>query len=171
MNPNQRGRIGSYFALLVLLLVFILAVYIPWGPRKNYLRSAENVKDLRNELILAQGSLQEEQVRLKEQEQLMQILDKRDKSFDLFSFVNNLLKETNLISRARLENYRTSRTSPKQPMVQLQIDGVNLQELIDFLHKVYASGNAVVVYEMERLQAAKNNNGLECYMKLMTVKL
>ncbi len=171
MNPNQGSRAGLYFAILVLLLVFMFALYIPSGPRKNFMRSADTVKDLHNELILAEGGLQNEQIRLKEQEQLMQILDKRDKSFDLFSFVTNLLKETNLASRAPLENYRTSRTSAKQPMVQLQINGVNLQELIDFLHKVYASGNAVVVYDMERLQAEKNNNGLECHMKLMTVKL
>ena len=82
----------------------------------------------------------------------MRVLQTRPRNFDLFSFSEGLLKETGLIERATLESGATRRTSANQPMVTLRLSGINLRELIDFLHKVYASGNAVVVYDLDRVQ-------------------
>lgn len=170
MNPKRGDQIGLSFAILAMTLAVMLALYIPAGPRKKYLRSTQDLQSAQTDLKLAQDEVQMEKLRLKEQEQLMKVLDARDPAFDLFSYVNSVLKETNLLSRAKLGNFRLPRLSAKQPMVQLTLQGVNVQELTDFFHKIYASGNAIVVYEIDRMQPLSNNNGLECSIKLMTVK-
>jgi hypothetical protein len=53
-------------------------------------------------------------------------------------------------------------------MLQLKLNGISLQELIDFLHKIYTSKNLVVVYRVESLKPTPDNKGLDYNVVFMS---
>jgi hypothetical protein len=170
MNLDRREKSGLILGVVALTAAVLLALYIPAGPRKTFVDSERKLDNLRDELVMAHSFLQMEKQRLEEQEELMRNIESRSRSFELFSYVNDTLRETNLWDRAQLDNDNSRRASPKRPSVKLRLDGVNLQELIDFLHKIYASNNVVAVEKMDRLEPVSNERGLECIMTLVTIK-
>jgi len=168
---DAREKLGLVFSGLTLALVLGMLVYVPNGPRKDFLQSQTDLKQARHQLVMTQKMKAEEEARLRSQEALMAKLEARPPTFDFFSFVNRILRQTNLTGRAKLDNYRARTVSPKQPMVQLKLQGVSLKELVDFLHQIYSSGNLVALYKMDRLYPALNNQGLDCDLTLVTLKL
>ena len=55
-------------------------------------------------------------------------------------------------------------------MKQLKLNGVTLKELVDLLHKIYASNDLVVMYRLEYLRAAGEDKGLDCSVVFLTPK-
>lgn len=170
LNLDPRERTGLAIGALALTLVIALLAYIPAGPYKHYETSRYERDRLKHDLVMMQTMKADEEDRLQRQERIMERLASRPSNFDIFSYVNNKLRESNLTGRAQLENYRTRRATAKQPMVQLRLQGVTLKELVDFLHKVYSGDDLVVMYKLDRLQPAHNNRGIDCELTLVTVK-
>lgn len=171
LKLDPRERLGLIAAGSAVLLVIALLLYIPLGPRKQYLQSERILTDARQQLALTQRLKADEEARLRSQERLMELLDARQKDFDFYSYVTGVLSKTKLTERSQVDNYRTRRSSPKQPMVSVKLQGVSLEELVNFLHEIYSSGNLVVVHKMDRLQPAGNLKGLDCDLTLATVKV
>ncbi len=44
-----------------------------------------------------------------------------------------------------------------------------MEELVDFFHELYASGNLVAVYKLDRLRPDTGKKGLECDVTLATL--
>jgi hypothetical protein len=166
---DKREKLGLFFGGLALLLVLFMLLYIPTGPSKNYAESLRLLEDAREELLFAQIEKIAEEERLRSQEELRALLEKRPANFDFFSFVNNALRKANLTDRAQLENYRTRQSIAQQPMLNLRLQGVSLEELVDFFHQIYSSGNLVAVYKVDRLRPMANNKGLDCDITLVTL--
>ncbi len=172
LNLDRRELVSLACGAVALLLVLFLAVYIPAGPKKDYEDSVAELDSLRSQLKLTKQLEREEEQRIAAQERLAEMLKERDASFDLFSFVEEVLRRTALREHATLDNETSSRrVSAKQPMVKLEFDGVSLQELVGFLHELYASENLVAVYRVDRLEPKANKRGLECRMTLVTLKV
>lgn len=169
LDPRERVALG--IGGLALFLVLLLAFYIPAGPKLRHERAQNRVADLQAELNLAALTRIEERERLESQEQLRLRLEARPPSFDFFAFINNTLREANLTDRYQLTDYRTRNSSPKQPMVDLRVEGVSLRELVDLLHRLYDSGNLIVLYKMDQLRPAGNGQGLDCQLTLATLRL
>jgi len=169
---TQKERLGLLSGALALLLVLGLALYIPTGPRNKYMQSVNDVKTLQNELAMATLMKKEQEMRLESQEMLVVTLENRAAAFDLFSYLSNVLKETGLTTgdRALLENLRNRRDLENQPAVDLTLTRVTLEELVNFLHKVYASNNLIAVYKVDRLEAERTGQGLECKLTLISLQ-
>ena len=166
---EPRDRIGLMFVFFVAVLVLMIAAYIPRGPRQRWL-NAENA------LAASKSALQDklleyadQQDRLARQKQLMELLEKRSADFSLFAFMDSLLNKTGLRSKAQLEQYRPRGVSPRQPMVQLRMQGVALSELVDLLHGVFKPENVVAVYKVDALKPAVTGKGLDCDFTFATV--
>jgi hypothetical protein len=168
LPPEQRRPL--LYAALCVLVVLLAATYLNTGPRREFSRVLQSLIQAQQQLQNAQLLRLEQQTRLHEQEQLMRLLEKRPASFDLLEFLNQKLAERQLQSRAQLENYRPRNASPLLPMAQLQLSGVNLKELVEFLYAVYASQNLIAVYKVDKLGPAKDGKGLDCDMVLATIK-
>ncbi len=171
LQLNLREQLGLVAGLAAFTLVVMLLIYIPAGPMENHARSQNQLRQLRNELRLTRIMKRDEEERLRSQEKLMELLAARPSGFNFFSFVTSILAQTGMTERAQLENYRMSGDSARQPMVELTLEGVGLQELIEFLHKLYASKNLVVLYKLDHIEPAGNERGLDCRMVLATIKL
>ena len=171
LKLDLREQLGLVAGLVAFTLVVMLLIYIPSGPMEEYTRSQKNLRQLRNELRLTRLMKLEEQERLRSREKLMEQLAARPSGFNFFSFVNSVLAHSDLTERAQLENYRRPGGSAKQPMVELMLERVSLEELINFLHKLYASENLVVLYKLDHIEPANDERGLNCRMVLATIKL
>jgi len=171
LNLDIREKIALALGLLATVLVMALAIYVPLGPRKGYIESQKELASLKQELEMQLLFRLDEEERLQKQKALMEILEKRRPDFSLFTHVDNLLTATDLRGRAQLEQYRPRNASPKQPMVQLRLKGVSTQEIVDFLHKIYADNNLIAVYKLDYLRAAANEQGLDCDITFVTLTL
>lgn len=173
LDLEPRERLALICGVVALLLAVFLLIYIPIGPRAAYVRSAERLEGLQYELQDAQLTKLETQDELDNQKRLIALLDSRPPDFDLYAFIESTCRDMNLRAdnRATLQNYRTRNSSANQPMVQLDLDGVSLEELIDLLYTIYDSRNLIAVYKMDELAPAANGQGLNCSMTLVTLKV
>ncbi len=169
INLDVREKFALGLGLLALLLVIALAVYVPLGPRKGYLASEKELASLRSELELQILFKMEEAARLEKQKALMEKLEVRPAGFSLFTHVDNLLTGTGLRGRAQLEQFRPRDASPRQPMVQLRLQGVSLEELVDFLHRIYEGNNLIAAYKMDYLRPSPTEKGLDCDITFVTL--
>lgn len=175
-KPNlARGELARLACAVVAVgLVIAMLIIIPLGPRKQYEQSHAEVVELRTQLGMALEAKEAELERLRSQEKLMAKLNERKPNFDLWSFMNTVLKQTKLAERAYLENFkpRTDRQGAAGDvvMVQLRLNGASLEELVDLLHKIYASGNLVVMHKLDFLRPGRNNKGLDCNIVFLSPK-
>lgn len=168
---DTREKIALYLGILACVLAFILAVYVPAGPRKWYAQSERELESLQEELQLQQLFYLDEAERLNKQKVLMEKLENRKPGFSLFTYVDNLLTSTGLRAGAQLEEYKPRDTSPRQPMVQLRLQGVAFEQLVEFLHKVYGENNLIALYKLDYLRPSPTEKGLDCDITLVTLTL
>lgn len=171
----SNSRLGVLISVLVLSLVIAMAGFIAIGPMKKYKLSKADVDSKRQQLTLAKQNKQLEEARVESQKALVESLNQRKPGFDLWGFTNSMVAEAGLKDRVKnLQNYRPRVNKPGEKddltMVELELSGMKLEELVNLLHKIYASNNLVVLYKSEYIRPAKNNKGLECDLIFMTPK-
>lgn len=173
LQLNQRERLGVILAAGALLLVAFLLVYIPMGPRRNYIASRDAVLSAQRELATAKLMKLDAEARRQSQEILVSKLKARAPGFDLLTFVDGVITETGLRNNNRnpeIENFRLRSADDRQPMVTVRLNNVSLRELVDFLHRIYASDNVVALYKLDDLSPASNGQGLNCNLTLVTLR-
>lgn len=171
LNLDLKEKVALTLGLLAVALVVVLAIYVPLGPRKWYLESQEDLVARQEELKMQLLFKADEAERLRKQKVLMEKIESRPPDFSLFTFLDNLLNTTKLRGRAQLDQYKARNLSPKQPMVQLRLQGVSFEELVDFLYKIYSSGNLIAVYKMDYLRPSPTEKGLDCDITFATLTL
>lgn len=171
LNLDPREKVALGLGIVALSLVAVLAAYVPLGPRKAHLASQETLKSLQDELTLQSLFREEEAVRLEKQKALMERIQARPDDFSLFTYMDNLLTATGLRSKAQLEQFKPRNASPRQPMVQLRLQGIALEEFTNLLHKVYVDNNLVTVYKLDFLRPAAGDRGLDCDITFATITL
>jgi len=169
LDTREKGTL--VFAALFLALTLFMAVYVPntWGKRHAAAQSQLNQK--KQELQLAQVEKLAEEARVASQQQLLELLDARGASFSLFPFINGMVSEAGLSERAKLGNDQSARNRqqwPKHPMVELELNGVSLDELVDLLYKIRSSNNLVSIFKME-MEPAVRDRGLRCTITFVSI--
>lgn len=174
MTQKQVGLAGVVIAVV---LIIVMAIFIRIGPLKKYRQSQAGLRDLQSQLSVLKSAKEEELARLEKQKILMDRLQQRKPNFDLWSFVNSTLAETQLKDRAILEQAKaTGRRSEKKynaesvTLVRLRLTAVPLNDLVEFLHRIYASNNLVVIYELKHIKPASDGKGLDCEVTLLSPK-
>jgi len=169
---KQQTRWESLACLVAVIFVIFMALFIYTGPWKKYKQAESQLDELKQRVAQLNDAKKSESARLQGQEQVTAQLRERKPDFDLWSFMNGLLTETNLKNRANLENAKPRgekrEALTEVAMVQLRLTGVTLGELVDLLHKVYASKDLIVLYRMDHLRTAGDNKGLDCDLTFMT---
>jgi len=176
-EPKRKSSPEVTIGIIAVAFVVFMAVFIYTGPLKRYRMSESELAGLRRQVNALQEDRQVEEARLQRQEALMARLKERKPNFDLWSFMNTILTETKLKDRANLENYKPRgdwrpgrEISGDVTMMQLKLNGVTLKELVDLLHKIYASNDLVVMYRLEYVRAAGEDKGLDCSVVFLTPK-
>ena len=170
-NLDLREKIALALGIFATALAVVLAIYVPLGPRSGYIKSQSELDSLKQDYQLQCMYKLDEAERLQKQKALMEILKIRISDFSLFTHVDNLLTSANLRSKAQLEQYRPRNASPKQPMVELKLEGVSSEELINFLHAIYTGNNLIAVYKVDYMRPAANDQGFDCDITFVTLTL
>ena len=79
--------------------------------------------------------------------------------------------EAGLSARAKLGNDQSARNKkewPKHPMVELELTGVSLNEVVELLYKVRSSKNLVSIYKLE-MEPAVRDKGLRCEITFVSI--
>ncbi len=171
LSLDFKEKIALAFGIFALMLVAALALYVPLGPRKGYLDSQKELTAAKAELQLQQLIQLEETERLQRQKALIKKVEGRAPDFSLFAYIDTLLTQTALRNRAELESYTIKNASPKQPMVQLRLREVSLEEVVAFIHAAYTGSNLIAVYKMDYLRPAPGDKGLDCDITFVTLML
>lgn len=177
MNNIQLSRneqIGIVLAAVAVMAVIFLGLYTFAGPRRAYAKSQADVVGLVDQLSSFRSLKQQEEQRLARQETLMKVLAARPAGFNLFSFVDETIGKLEMRGFANTTNAPRGRDAKadKLDLVQLELRGVGLKQILDVLHALYASNNLIAVQRMDRLAPSKTNEGqgLDCTLILATLK-
>lgn len=175
LSLDRKERTGLLIGGVAAFLVLCMLAYVPLGPRARYIESGQELGRLdsqRNLLLLAK---MDEEDRLSQQETMREWLEARPRTFDLLAFLSRSLNEAGLSGRYELQSGRAPAGAgggDAQNLVtaQLRLSGVTLKELLDFLHKVYANQNVIVLYRLDWLRTTPNNQGLDLNVTFLTVR-
>jgi hypothetical protein len=172
MSIQLENRDRSWLAAagLALFVVLLLAYWVPAGPRKAYLNSLTALSGAQDELDTTQLLKLEEELRIESQQSIRDQLKARPATFNFFAEVDRTLTDAKLKERAELNKSRASKEDSPQEMIELRLSGVSMEELVDFLHRVYEKNSIIAVYQMNYLRPASDGRGLECDMTLVTIK-
>ena len=167
---DPRDRLGFLVAGLALTIVVAGLLFVPAGPLKNYRDSQAEVKSREDDLLMAQMALMDERQRVEAQKGIVEGLEQRGAGFDLLTFVNEVVGKLGLRDRANLQNQAPPRGTENVSLVNLEVKGASLKELIDLLHGIYGSGKLVVLYNMNFLGPSPDGKGLVCRVTFLTLK-
>ena len=164
MNKRERIMVSLGVACVVLVVVY----HISQGPLQAYRQVLADYDDAQYALAQARVWKADIVSARGAQEALDRHLAARGRQFDLFTFFNATLAESGLLERANISNVRAAGVGgvPAGDFVgvQLRLDGVSMEELIDFLHRVYASDNVILLSELSHLRPASDARGLDSQM-------
>lgn len=170
MKGNLVDRIYIFIMVFSLLAVVSMGIYLHRGPYRDFLESKRRLTESHRELEMTKKMKEEQEKSLQKQEKLMEYVNKRPPGFDLFSYINGVLRECKLSDKAKLDNYRARSASPRQPMVQVRLEGVSLKRFVEFLKKIYVDSYLVTVYKVDKLRPNQTGKGIDCDITLVTLK-
>src|SRR5690606_15569585 len=129
-----------------------------------YERSEAVLEESRDRFVLAQewqAAIEEERAG---QKAIREQLRRRPGNFDLYNFANQVVRQENLQERATLNT--ESLNNPALDGVLVELRGVNMTQLVNLLHRLYDSGNLIVVQKVDHLRPANDGVGLDLRMTL-----
>lgn len=148
----------------VLVAGILILVMIGSKPIGSFMRkhknSASQVVQARKNLQLAQDTRLTIESERSGKEALRAIINKRDPAFNLFTFTDKCLEDLELDARATLSN-SGGRDTPGADAVNLTLKGVSMDELRNFLHRIYSSNNLIVLRRLGSLKPASDGKGLD----------
>ena len=156
---EKRMLVGGAIAAVV-----IVGYLVGEGPLRVYGESEQKLEQARDRLKQARA-IHNSVVRKREEDAVLQQSMAGKPGFDLLTFVNGVVREGGLSTRANIDNNNRAVTgSSGLASVRVGLRGVSLAELVDFLHKIYGSGNLVVLHNLDQLVPAADKQGLDCEM-------
>lgn len=164
------NRIYVVTMIVSIIAVVGMALYMHFVVYKKFLHSKSELSEAYQQLRMVEKLKKEQEESLKTQEMLLEVIGKRPPNFDFFSYINQLLRETQLTDKAKLDNYKARSAHPRQPMLQVRLDGVSLKRFSEFLHRIYSDSYLVAVYKVDKLKPNQTGKGIDCDLTLVTLK-
>ena len=151
---RERIMIVGAFALLGLIL------FVPRGQEfaRDYERTRSQVDDAIDRLNEIRRMRKLVLTERGDRRIIMDRVEARDPNFDLYSFTNASLIQLSMHDRARLQSQGSRFSGGALDVVQLNLSNVNMQQIIDLLHKLHSSGNLIAML-LEIAQRLAYRNG------------
>ena len=173
-KPVNGDRLGTVCASVAVLSVVGMASFCYLGPYQDYQDSTRELAQLAVQEQLAIETRAEEQQNLLRQEELMERIRARQPRFDLSGFMSKALRDTKLDERAELQSLRPSERllehADNLSMVELKLRGICLADIVDLLHRIYASKNLIVLHKLDFIRPNTGGTGLDCSITFIAPK-
>ena len=172
MKLNLQKR-ELYMLIGGLAIIGCIAVYLlGQGPLKEYERAQKRVEAARERLDRVTMLRDNVLLARSDQQAVVRAAQMRPAGFDLWSYINRAVGQTNLQANAKVESPRRSTSSGvAMSEVQLSLNGVSLEDLVDLLHLIYDGKSLVVVRKIDYLREARDSKGLDCRITFESPKL
>ncbi len=95
----------------------------------------------------------------------------RDPRFNLYTFADSCLRQYKLEGRARLEIKGKLSSGRSLDGIKIELKGVNMEELTNFLHRLYDNDNLITLQGLRYLRPARDGKGLDCEMTFVTPRV
>ncbi|MBI5093199.1 MAG: type II secretion system protein M [Candidatus Hydrogenedentes bacterium] len=165
LNLQPRDRRVLAIGAIVLL---VWGVYLgAQGPIKKYQLSKKNVTEARDRIKKLRTFEADIESDRSGQTAFKTVAAARPRGFDLFVYLKNL-SDTDLKGRADLKVQSNATLGGAYSQVQLTMNGVAIDEVVNFLHKVYASKNLIAVPQVDYLRLTRDQKGLECRLTFVS---
>jgi len=163
---NLQPRDRRMLTIGVIALVLWGAYLGAQGPLKKYQLSAKNVVEARNRiktLRTVEATVASER---RGQEAFKKLVDSRRRGFDLFVYLQELSR-ADLPGRVDLKNSVVTSGGGIAEVV-VTMNGVSIEQFVDFLHKVYSSNNLIAVPRVDYVRLARDQKGLDCRLAFIS---
>jgi len=168
---NLRSREGRVLVIGGAVAAGLIVWMLARGPLEQYRKSKDNLRVARQNLSDAQvyhAEIRDERAR---QEAIRRLMAGTG-SFDLWSFLNGVIREMDLDKReARVETYAGGTRSSGLPAVKVELRSVSVDELIAVLHRIYGSGHLIALHSAMPFQQATNGKGLDCTLIFLSPRV
>ena len=170
MILGRREKLLVWLSICAVAIFFLLQfIVFPVLEEKNALERGVKVKEagLREILKLRK----EYETYKKDTHGIQDILRKREKGFTLFSFLEKAAGEAGVKSHIKYMKPSASKGTGafKESMVEMKLEGITLQQLVDYLYLVQSPENAVTVKRLSITESKEATGYLNAILQLLTV--
>jgi hypothetical protein len=167
----QLQKREKYFLMACAAFVAVVVLYFGLqGPVQAYQRSQTDAAAARQRAETARA-IRDEVVRTREAYEEFRKTIAGRAGFDLWTFLYGEIQSAQLGERATLANKAGVLAAGQVDAVEVTIRGVSMEELVEFLHRVYSSEQYVVLHELAQMEPARDGQGLDCRMTFLAPKV
>lgn len=170
--PKLQRREKVFLGIGGIALLLIGLFLLGQGPMEKYRRSATMLSAAKTRLQEAQLWNAEIETARQQVNAVKQQIAQQG-GFDLWTHIDGVVKALSLGSRADISSKRgaASPTENKVAAVELQLKGVNRQELVEVLHKISANDYLIILDKVDYIRPAKDGKGLDCRITFLSPKV
>lgn len=152
------------------ILVVLVAAYIfGKGPWEKYKASAATLAEARDR-VKQVARMRDAVIEARQSEEVIQARLKERGGFDLYTAIKDALRNAKLLDRGAELQTKKAATSDKFSAVQLNLEGVSMEELVGLLYAIYSANDLVVLRDLQKLTPAEDRKGLACQMTFISPK-
>ena len=155
---NKRETYIIYFASTLICILFLIEfIVLPVVDKKKRLERVLQVKIKTFEDMTALKS-QYDHIRLKNRVYKGQY-GKKEKDFTLFSFLEKHADQTDIkdhITYMKPSSSVHKNTNQKVSSVEMELKGITLNQLVDYLHAVESNENNIIISKLSIIKTGKN---------------
>lgn len=158
----------EFAACLVAALLFHQLVASPFFEGRARLQRGIKAKEQGQAEILRMSA--EYRTLQRGSQNLAQLLSKRDKGFTLFAFLEKAAGDSGVKERIKYMRPSSSKgTGPHtEAMVEMQLEGITMSQLTDYLYRVESPENVVAVRRISIKESGKEAGYLEAVLQAVT---
>lgn len=166
LAPREKRLIG----VMALVMVGIVTMLL-WQKSSEALTKSEKLLNQAKGHLSVATLYRETIISEREGQKIIQAkLKARSQSFDLYNFSNKCIAEGKLQDRASLQSVGLTSRDKAFDGVQITLKHISMQELMDFLLKMYGSNNLIMMKKMTYLRPSRDGNGLDCSLEMHSPK-
>jgi general secretion pathway protein M len=161
VNPREKRILFTGGGVVGALLIYLLVVSPYMSAMELWDRRITRKTQELSEVL----ALQQEYLGLKEKTKVLEDVIRSTRGFSLLSFLENLATKNKIKTKIAYMKPLTTPTSEKfkESSVEMKLEGLNLQELVDFLYQVELSAQPI---RIKRLNIAKKKGNAYLDMTL-----
>lgn len=168
LKTREKKTIAIVAAVLLATL-FQIAIVSPSVEKRDKLD--RSIRDARIQLQQLRMLEREYSLILGEMKRIRRQMGAASQSFELLPFLSQTATKLDL--KSNLASMKSSRRELSgdlaEDMVQLELQGVSLENLVDYLHKIEEAGPAIAVVDVRITSASKRGGGLTVRMLVTTI--
>lgn len=170
MILGRREKLLVWLSICFIAIFFLLQFLVfPALEKKNFFEKGVKIKEagLREILQLSE----EYETYKKNTRGVRDILSRRDEGFTLFSFLEKAAGEAGVKSHIKYMKPSASKGTGafNESMVEMKLEGITLQQLVDYLYLVQSPENAVTVKRLSITESKEVSGYLNAILQVLTV--